>query len=185
MRATPLLIIVVAGLACGSPQPTTNATRSPPPTTNATDSVDPHRSREALVREIFKRLGEGNVDDLAALVPHKAALDRVITCDRPDRVDADQAARREFLRETAKNFKGLSIDVVAIAASPEEPAATRPAGEAFIEGCTLSVPIRWEALDVKVRLRAANVAPRDSSVWVNVYEIAGRWFLVVMQEKPS
>ena len=73
---------------------------------------------------------------------------------------------------------------IANSPSKDDAPATRPAGEAFIEGCTLSVPVRWEPLDVKVRVRAASAAPRESNVWVNVYEIAGRWYLVVMQEKP-
>ncbi len=169
-RAVALLTIV----ACGSPAP---HVANP-------SSTDPHNSREALVRETFARLVAGNVDGLAALVPHKAGLDRVITCDRPNRVDQDQAARREFLQATANNFKGLTFEVLAISNSPDEPASTQPAGAAFIEGCTLSVPVRWESLAVKVRVSAASAAPRESSVWVNVYEIAGRWYLVVMQEKP-
>ncbi len=164
------LLPLVALVACSSP-PVPKAGGSP---------ADPHGSRDALVREIVARLGAGNVDGLAALVPHKAGLDRVITCDRPDRVDADQAARREALQETAKNFKGLALEVVAITGSKDDSPSTQPAGEPFIEGCTLSVPIRWEPLDVKVR-----GAGRESSLWVNVYEIAGRWYLVVMQEKPS
>jgi hypothetical protein len=171
-RMRPTLIILAA-VACGSP----------PAAPTVTSAADPHRSREALVREIVTRLGEGNADRLAALVPHEAALARVLTCDRPDRVDEDQAARRVYLQEPAKNFKGLTLDVLAIANNPEEPATTKPAGEVLIEGCTLSVPVRWEALDVRVRVRGS--APRESSVWVNVYEIAGRWYLVVMQEKPS
>lgn len=126
------------------------------------------------------RLGTGNVDELAALVPHAAGLGSAISCDRPDRLDADRAGRREVLTETAKNFKGLALEVVAITASTADEVSTRPAGEEFTEGCKLTVPIRWEPLDVKVR-----GAGRESTIWINVWEIAGRWYLVVMQDKPT
>ncbi len=171
-----LVAVLTMLVACGSP--------AAPVATTKGIQTDPHASRDALVRETFARLGAGNVDELAALVPHKAGLDRVITCDRPDRVDEDQAARRDVLRETAKNFKGQTFEVLAISKSAQDEVSTQPVGEAFIEGCTLSVPVRWEPLEVKVRVSAASSAPRESSVWMNVYEIAGRWYLVVMQEKP-
>lgn len=144
-------------------------------------AADPHGSRDALVRATFARMGAGDLEGLLELANKRPAYDSALACTGAP--EDETAGLREHLAPPAQNGKGHTIEVLHVDLA--EPVSTMGVGEQFSERCTTKVAIHWHSLTAKLRIRAANRsgAPREATAWVNVYDIAGRWYLAALQQQ--
>jgi hypothetical protein len=167
-----VILVAIAVAGCGAPAQTVASS----------GDLDPHSSRDALVRATFVRVGAGDLDGLIDLATKRPAYDRVLVCSGA-RPDDETEGLREQLAPPARSGKGLAIDVVAIDPSTEEQVNTIPAGEHYEGTCKTNAPVVWYPLTAKLRIRKAGGAPREASAWVNVFDIGGRWYLAALQQQ--
>jgi hypothetical protein len=165
-----VILVAIAVAGCGAPARMVASS----------GDLDPHSSRDALVRAMFVRVSAGDLDGLIELATKRPAYDRVLVCSGA-RPDDETEGLREALSPPVRSGKGLAIDVVAIELSTEEQVSTISAGEHYEATCKTSAPIVWYPLTAKLRIRKAGGAPREASAWVNVFDIGGRWYLAALQ----
>jgi hypothetical protein len=169
-----LVLVVLA--ACGGGTRTTAVGNTGE---SGVADADPHRSRDALVRATFARMGAGDLDGLIELASKRLAYERALACNDGGPEDETEGLR-EHLTPSAQSGKGHAIEVLQIDLA--EPVSTMVAGEQFSESCTTKVAIHWHSLTAKLRIRGTG-APREASAWVNVFDIAGRWYLAALQQQ--
>jgi hypothetical protein len=139
-----------------------------------TVEVDPHDSREALVRSAFAALAAGDEWTLHTLADVRGQYGRHLSCAPGAGLD-EEIKRVQFgLFKSISGARGLGIELLDIGPPTIEKAYR--AGD-HVGDCTVQQDLTYEKLRARVRVTLSGHAPVEASIDVSVYSVDGRVYL--------